>query len=271
MSPLAYRLYGAPGRPALVLLHGFLGSAADWAEVAGRLQDTWHIIALDLPGHGGSAHLSNPQSYTMPAAAEAVRQTLEQSGVERAALLGYSMGGRLALYLGLHQPQLFTCLVLESASPGLRTPEEQAARRAADEQLAVRLEQAPLEQFLSAWYNLPLFAGLRRRSGLAAMLARRQANHPQALARSLRGMGTGVQPSLWEAWPGCSLPALLIVGAQDEKYVALAREMQRDRPATHLAVLPDCTHTPHLEEPERFIATVRPFLAAACTPRAREA
>ncbi len=263
MPPLAYQLYGAPDRPTLVVLHGFLGSGQDWAAVAGRLQADWRIVAIDLPGHGGSAHLVDVKQYTMSAAAAAVQQTLDRLGVGQAALLGYSMGGRLALYLGLHAPWRFTCLALESASPGLRTAGERAARRAADEQLAQRLEHESLVDFLTAWYNLPLFAGLRQHPDFPALLTRRQANHPQALARSLRGMGVGVQPSLWDAWARCSLPTLLLVGGEDDKYVALAAEMQRLHPPAQVAILAGCTHTPHLENVEAFITALRPFLASA--------
>src|SRR5918994_5654049 len=118
MSGLSRKLLGSPGNPDVLCLHGFMDSAADWQDVATAIGDQASCIALDLPGHGSSLDLA-PEAYTMEGTARSVIRTLDELEVRRPVIVGYSMGGRLALYLALHYPERCVGLILESASPGL--------------------------------------------------------------------------------------------------------------------------------------------------------
>ncbi len=148
-------------------------------------------MAPDLPGHGRSLGLT-PQVYTIEGAARMLRELLDGLEISRAALAGYSMCGRLALYLALRHPERCSGLFLESASPGIDDAAERRARREADEERARRLESGDFGGFLADWYRQPLFASLARHEGLVEKIneARRR-NDPAELARSLRGMGAG--------------------------------------------------------------------------------
>jgi len=118
---------GRQQEPAVLFLHGFMGSSADWTGVTAALADACHSLAVDLPGHGASTGLADA-FYTMEGAAKALLDLLDGRGIERCAVVGYSMGGRLALYFAMRFPERCRALFLESASPGLATAQERTAR-----------------------------------------------------------------------------------------------------------------------------------------------
>jgi 2-succinyl-6-hydroxy-2,4-cyclohexadiene-1-carboxylate synthase len=131
---------GAPKGPALCFLHGFMGAAADWAPIGRGLQGEFQCVTIDLPGHGQS--LNPPEeAYSVAGATEAVVEVLNAEGIDSCTLVGYSMGGRVALSLALRHPDRVHRLVLESASPGLRTEPERAERRDVDAERAARIEE----------------------------------------------------------------------------------------------------------------------------------
>jgi len=237
-----------------------MGSSADWLDVTSALKDRFRCIAPDLPGHGASLGLPSG-SYSFEGAARAVIRTLDALGVGRATIVGYSMGGRLALYLALRHPERCAALFLESASPGLEDAAEREARRRSDEEKATRLESGDLEQFLRGWYSQPLFASLARREGIfEEMIEARRGNDAVELARALRGMGTGTQPSLWGELPGLVAPAVAVAGELDEKFVALSRRMAAASPNVRAALVPGAGHNTRAEAPEAYLGLLEGFL-----------
>ena len=238
-----------------------MGSSEDWRGLTASIGGRAFAVTVDLPGHGASLGLP-PEAYTIEGAARAVVGVLDEMGLERAAVVGYSMGGRLALYLALRYPERWTGVFLESASPGLKSAQERAARRAADEEKARRLETGDFEAFLRDWYEQPLFAPLARNEELLCRTVEaRRANDPPELARSLLGMGTGVQPSLWEELAGLRGPTLAVAGELDEKFVGISRRMAALGPRVETAIVPGAGHTVHAEAPERYSALLQDLLA----------
>jgi 2-succinyl-6-hydroxy-2,4-cyclohexadiene-1-carboxylate synthase len=246
---------------ALLLLHGFTGSSASWARVLPELAERYRVIAVDLLGHGLSDAPAEPARYGMVPVAADITALLDHLGVDRAHLAGYSMGGRLALYLALLLPAHWHTLILESSSPGLAAA-ERAERVARDEELAAFVEAKGIDAFVDYWEQLPLFASQQRLPVEVQEKHRRQRlqNNPAGLAGSLRGMGTGVQPSLWARLPELELPVLLLAGARDDKYVSLAQRMARFLPGATLAMVPGAGHTIHLEQPERWVSLILDWL-----------
>ncbi|MBX7258227.1 MAG: 2-succinyl-6-hydroxy-2,4-cyclohexadiene-1-carboxylate synthase [Candidatus Hydrogenedentes bacterium] len=260
-SPLYYRVTGAPGKPLVVFLHGFLGSADDWNEILPAFETSFRCVAVDLPGHGRSYRASGGVPCTFLDAATALIEVVDAIDAPSFSLVGYSMGGRLALYAASIYAMRVDRLVLESASPGLRTGHEREERKARDEQLARQLESQPLEAFVREWYEQPLFATLARNpERREALIARRLHNAPQGLAASLRGMGTGVQAPLWNELAANTIPALLVAGADDSKFVALGQEMERTCAAASLNVMPGAGHCVHYEIPSAYTKVVKAFL-----------
>ena len=197
-------------------------------------------------------------AYTIEGTTAALLATMDALGIARPHVVGYSMGGRVALYLALRHPERCARLVLESASPGLRTEAERAERRALDAERAAEVER-DFDGFLDRWYRMPLFASLKGRPQLrAAMLAKRRQNRPAELARSLRGLSTGRQPSLWDELAGLAVPALAVAGSRDRKFTDLAFEMAVVGPPL-MPLVVRTGHTVHAEQPELFAALVRDF------------
>jgi len=200
-------------------------------------------------------------SYSCEGAARATIRVLDELSVGRATFVGYSMGGRLALYLALRYPERCAALLLESTSPGIEDAADREARRRSDEEKAARLESGDFETFLRNWYSQPLFASLARRDGLVEeMISSRRGNDPAELARALRGMGTGTQPSLWRELPGLVVPALAVAGELDEKFVAVSRRMAEASPNVRSAVLAGAGHNVRAEAPGMYLDLLEDFL-----------
>ena len=260
MNGLGRKVSGSPDHPAVLFLHGFMGSSADWQDVVAALGDRSFCITPDLPGHGASLGLT-PEAYTTEGTAQAVVCALGELEVERPVIVGYSMGGRLALYLALRYPERCAGLFLESASPGLEGEEERKARREADEEKAKWLESGDFEEFLRDWYRQPLFAPLAKDEGLLwRTMATRRRNDPVELARSLRGMGTGSQPSLWGGLQGLAVPALAVAGALDAKYAGVSWRMASISPRVEPVVIPGVGHDVHDEAPAEYADLLGCFL-----------
>lgn len=257
-SGLAYRQWGEGGNRPILLLHGFMGSSRDWQPIAESLSRTHWVIAPDLPGHGCS-HFAEPQQFTMQNAARLVVQLLDELKIKRCACLGYSMGGRTALYLAVHYPSRFERVILESASPGLHTEQERALRRRWDANIAERLEVEPFQLFLESWYQMGLFDSFRAHKRFEQAFERRLDNDPAQLAISMRQMGTGSMPSLWGGWRQVE-NVVLIVGAFDQKYVGISAEMLTLNPTTVRHVLSQAGHNTHFEQPAQFLLLIQPHL-----------
>ncbi len=252
---------GGAGAP-LVLLHGFTGSGESWRSHVPAFASRFLTVTIDLLGHGRSDAPADPGRYGIEQAADDVLAVLDQLCLTRIAVLGYSMGGRLALFLATVAAERISALVLESSSPGIRDPEERREREARDAALAAAIERDGITAFVDRWERLPLFATQARLPDAerAAQRTQRLALSPRGLANSLRGMGQGVQPPLFERLATIPMPALILVGALDPAYCALGRQMARLIPNARLAIIPDAGHAVHLEQPEAFRLTVREFL-----------
>ncbi len=249
--------------PPLLLLHGFTGSSANWQPLMGRLAERRTAILVDLIGHGQSDAPASLEHYRMRKAAEDLVALLDHLAIRRTDVLGYSMGGRVALHLAVHFLERVTRMVLESASPGLADPAERAARVRSDEALADRIERDGVVAFVDEWEAMPLFQTQRRLPAAmrSALREQRRRNSPRGLANSLRGMGAGAQASLWDELAGVQLPVLLLTGQDDAKFSAIAGRMAAALPAATRRVIPDAGHAVHLEQPDLFSDAALAFLA----------
>ncbi len=233
----------------IVFLHGFLGSRVDLQPIGTRLQPSIDTLCLDLPGHGQSVDLPT-ETYSFFVAANFVLEQIQH--LSKPALYGYSMGGRLALYLGLTYPDRFSHLFLESTSPGLASQSDRTDRRTQDAKLATEL-QTDFPGFLRSWYNTELFKTLRNHPHFPELLDRRHNNNPTELAKALQGMSTGSQPSLWETLNTLQIPIDLLVGTEDPKFLTLNQKMAQTAPNARLNIIPGVGHNIHVENPEAIV------------------
>ncbi len=259
MIPLHLTSIGNPSLPKIIFLHGFLGSGSDWLPIARELQDEYCSLMIDLPGHGIASFPEQPQAdgyfeRTVDALAELVRQSTPAPCL----LVGYSMGGRVALSLLLRHPKLFEKAIIVSASPGLRTEEEHLSRQKSDEGIARKIEKN-FEGFIHAWYEQPLFATLKNHPIFKEVESERKINNPENLALALRLLGTGQLPSLWDELRKNRVTIQFFAGGKDLKFVEIGRQMVNLCTESTLEIFPGCGHTLHLENRELFLDRLRKF------------
>lgn len=264
VNGLTYRVRIVGSGPALLLLHGFTGDLHTWDRFVPDLEEAFRVIAVDLPGHGGTDAPPSPERYRMERCVDDLNALLDGLGVGDVRVLGYSMGGRVALHFALAAPNRTAALVLESASPGIADAAERAARMKADEALADAIERDGVAAFVEYWERLPLFASHERlphnvRQALRTQRLRQRAN---GLANSLRGMGAGAQQPLHDRLGEVVAPTLLVAGELDEKYVRIVGEMRSEMARATSVIVPDAGHTVHLERPRQFFKLVVDFLRA---------
>ncbi len=250
---------GPGGKGGILALHGFSGDGTDFAPLAaaGAASGmTW--LAPDLPGHGTCRVDDAERGYTFEAVDALIAEALARLPPGPRRLLGYSMGGRLALHFAIHHPGAVDRLYLIGASPGIETARHREERHANDLLLAERIERNGIAWFAPHWEGRPIIQTQDniRASWLEPMKARRRRLDPAELAHSLRGLGTGAMPSLWCHLPALSVPTTLFVGEHDTKFLGIAREMRRRCPALTLAVIPGTGHCAHLENPSAFLGAL---------------
>ena len=258
MSPLAIEESGPPTAPAVLLLHGFMGSRLDWLPAAAILARTHRCIAADLPGHGATGAPADEALWTPSGCVAALAGLLAAAG--GGSVVGYSLGGRLALQLAVEHPDVVARAAIISASPGIAGECGRAQRRNSDEGLARRLEKKGLEPFLEEWYRLPLFAALREHPRFPEVLERRRRNDPLLLARSLRTMGAGSQRSLWGDLRGLRLPVLFLAGERDPKFTELAYDAVARCPRGEAVILRGRGHALVEEDPAAVAGEIEAFL-----------
>ena len=252
-----------PARDPVVLLHGFTGIKDSWRDLREHLRPDRRVVSIDLPGHGGTRVGIGVENYSIErAAAMVIRLLTEVLAIPRFSLLGYSMGGRLALFIALKYGAHINRLVLESASPGIADCGQRAARRDSDAELAAFAESAGIEAFVKRWESIPLFESMARMPAETINRLRRErlGCRVEELARSLRGMGTGAQPWLGDELPALRMPILAIAGALDLKFAAIGKQMAALAGDARFEAIGGAGHAPHLERPREFNRVVADFL-----------
>jgi 2-succinyl-6-hydroxy-2,4-cyclohexadiene-1-carboxylate synthase len=219
----------------VVLLHGFAGTGRAWDPVVERLdRERYTPLAPDLRGHGSARDVR-------PVAFDAVVADVLAAAPPRFVLCGYSMGGRIALHVALAAPERVERMILVATTAGIDDEAARTARREADEQLAAFAETATIERFAEHWTAQPLFAATPPEAAESWRedLLR---NDPRALAAVLRGLGTGAMAPLWDRLPELTMPATVLAGERDGKFVAIADRLVTSLANAELEVVPGAGH-----------------------------
>lgn len=255
MTGINYWCSSGDGEPVL-FLHGFTGSGDTWHGITELIP--CYAVMPDIAGHGRTTRL--PLSLEQEAAEW--KQVMHDEGFDSFHVVGYSMGGRLALALALLYPGSVRSLILESASPGLDTEAERELRRQSDEKLAQKIEQDGIETFVDFWENIPMFETQKSLPASIRESVRRErlSQSKSGLASSLRGMGTGAQKSYWNRLHDLTMPVLLLTGTLDEKYTNIARRMKRSISNCQWIEFDGAGHAVHVEQREKFGTIVKMFL-----------
>ncbi|MBE7105844.1 2-succinyl-6-hydroxy-2,4-cyclohexadiene-1-carboxylate synthase [Bacillus cereus] len=255
-----YEVVGS-GEP-LLLLHGFTGSMETWRSFIPSWSEQFQVILVDIVGHGKTESPEDVTHYDIQNVALQMKELLDHLHIENAHVLGYSMGGRLAITMACLYPKYVRSLLLENCTAGLESANERKERREKDERLADKIEQEGTRSFVSMWENIPLFETQKRlaQNVQEAVRKERLANNPTGLANSLRGMGTGAQPSWWKDLQNLKIPVLLLNGESDEKFFRLLKNIEKCIPHANFVKIDGAGHAIHVEQPEKFDTIVKGFL-----------
>jgi 2-succinyl-6-hydroxy-2,4-cyclohexadiene-1-carboxylate synthase len=250
----------------VLMLHGFLGDRSDWTDfitAAGVALPDLDCDAPDLPGHG---HDPRPSPDDFAGWVDWVRERLDAAG-EPVHLVGYSMGGRLALAAAVAEADAgsdrVASLAVLAASPGIVDATARAERRRVDAERADRLQRDGLTAFLEQWYGMPLFQPAIELVGLELLVARRSRGQAHALAAALITAGAGMMPDLRPRLERLAIPVLAIAGDRDSRYMNLEQDIAALAPAGQFAVVPGAGHALLVEAPERCAAFWRAFVLSA--------
>lgn len=258
---LSYQCSGNSKAPAVVFLHGFLGSKQDWNEVINQLQDDFYCISIDLPGHGDNQQQAADLMLPTPGfnrCAELVTATLTALNVQHYHLVGYSLGGRIALHIAKLYPEQLLSLMLESCHPGLQSEADKLSRKQNDANWANKLSNMPITEFLTLWYQQAVFSDLSDIEQRNLVL-KRSHNQPLALANCYQATSLARQDDLWDLPGQLNIAVHFIAGHQDHKFKALANSWQQQQPVS-VHCINASGHNVHLAAPEAFSHQLRTLL-----------
>lgn len=236
------------------MLHGAVGSASDWRGFATRMAerklgtravDLWRFLdcaPMSLTGFGTALNA----------------EVQGASGNKPRVLIGYSMGGRLALQALLENKHPWHAAVIISAHPGLESDAERATRRERDAGWASRALMDSWASFLDDWNEQPVLQGSNIRD---AQRDSRLAQRRREIARSFMDWSLGAQEPLWDRLPEIKIPVLWIAGENDETYTALAHRAAGLMPNARVALAPDCGHRVPWQAESWLVDQVTGFLA----------
>jgi pimeloyl-ACP methyl ester carboxylesterase len=262
-----YHLAGSG--PPVVLIHGMVNSSRHWREVALALADEHTVIAPDLIGHGDSA---TPRGdYSLGAHAASIRDLLAVIGIDRATIVGHSLGGGVAMQFFYQFPQRTERLVLIS-SGGLGDEVSPLLRASALPGASAMLALAAHPWLLSTlWWTGGAMERGRLKGGVylkAIARALRPLERPEAREAFLHTLRAVIDPhgqrvsATDRLYLLSAMPTLIVWGARDRTIPPSHGEAALSKiPHGRLAILPDAAHFPHLEDPDGLAAALASFMA----------
>ena len=241
------------------MLHGFTLGGPSWDDLTSRMPAGWRWIAPDLRGHGHAP----ADECTMERCAADLVEMWDHLGVERSHVVGYSMGGRLALHVAVRLPERTRSLLTIGAHAGLEGAERDQRRRA-DEELARRIETDGLDAFVQDWEAMPMFAGIARRGDefVGRLHEIRMRNSATGLAASLRGMGAAAMQPLWDELPNIGMPCTFAAGEEDRRFIDAAVRISGLVPDSCMRAIPGCGHAAQFEDPDATAAVLVEHLSS---------
>ena len=232
--------------PALLLSHGYASTRHMWDDQHRALGDRWRVVSWDMRGHGQTDSPADPEQYSAALTVADMRALLQHVGAERAIIGGLSLGGYVSLAFALAHPEMTQALVICDSGPGYRNAEARAGWNQRAQERAAALEAKGLDS-------------LARRSRETQQAVHRSA---QGLAHAARGMLAQEGSQVIDGLASIRVPTLVVVGDQDQPFVAPSEYMAKKIPGARLAVIPGAGHSSNLDQPEIFNRVVRDFLAS---------
>lgn len=287
-----YQLWGNPELPPVVLLHGFMQSSTSWDSIARSLTNRFCVYVLDFIGHGLTEKSKKAARYTYEDMAASVdyflrevvcaqekrgrekrvhtrrdltnRSQTKHTQIKRAHVIGYSMGGRIALRLLQTSSDLLASVVLESCNLGCATQAERTEAAQRNQDWVDRIQHDGMEAFVNYWETLPMFATQKELGWDKLLHVSRAANNPTSMVLCLQGSGKQAMPltevtlEAVRAQRKKGLSMLYIYGDKDAKSAAVAATLESE--GVLVSAIP-AGHNVHLEAPMLYLKEVVHFLA----------
>ena len=243
----------------ILFLHGFSGSSNCWTDI--RKEISAPTLALDVPGHNKSYFLNLDEEYTYKDFRSELFLILNHINVKKVHLLGYSMGGRLAISFTQKYPELVKSLILESSSLGLVSHDEKEAQIEKDDKL-LQLINTSMDEFVSHWSKNPLFINQesRNKDDFNKLNENRLKHSKDQLSKSLLSLSKANMPAFIEAFSTFDCPVYLINGKEDTKYIKINRDMMKVNKRAKQFIINNSSHNVHIENKNDFILTVNNIL-----------
>lgn len=225
----------------LLALHGFMGEASDFNELADLLSPKVLLQAIDLPGHGNQEMMDKRSFF------DRLTKLIQRENFD--AYLGYSMGGRLLLeYLASYDVP--GKVILIGVNPGLKNENERRKRRQWEDKFFYGYDP---KVFFDKWYALPLFGDLKKHPHFETLLQKRITGNMDRWQRALQAFGVAEQPELTHALQNLGDRLLYLAGEQDVKYALLADKF-------HGHKITAAAHYAHFENPLQVAQNIIQFL-----------
>lgn len=246
--------------PSVLMLHGFMGDRRVFSHLLENLKKSCNPITVDLLGHGKSDKPTDPASYNEEQLVKHILSLIHKIDRSPLFLYGYSMGGRLALKTVQQAPDLIKGLILESTNPGILSEEKRAERRKTDRQRGSSIKEN-FYVFLKEWEALPLFASPNDVGSELAKFCNQihTEQDPEAMAAAISGFSPGSMKTVTKENQNYYNPVLLIAGSEDQKYVAINKEMEQLFPKATLKIL-KAGHRVHLDNPNTIGKEINSFI-----------
>ncbi|MEU0265113.1 alpha/beta fold hydrolase [Nocardioides sp. NPDC006303] len=247
------------GETPVVLLHGFLCSSDMWRHQVAELASTTRTLTLDFPGHGESRALTTDYPFTEDGFADLTASLLERLGISSAVLVGFSMGGGVALNVAARYPRLVAGLFLADVGGGSVDVEE---HRASMHRVADRIDNGEFSAAVEDFLVSPTFVDYVNRSAdcRSHMETMMLGCDPSRISSVLRGVLAGRAPISERPVEDIKVPTHVLVGALDQQCRLPASELFNRIPGAAFTSLADAGHMTPVEEPEAFTGELRQFL-----------
>ena len=223
--PLHKQQHGDISKPTLIFLHGFLGSSNDWHETIALLKDDFHCITIDLPGHGSSVTTANSRSNGFDHCHQLITNILDDLSIKQYTLIGYSLGGRIALdYARTQNDPRLTALLLESSHTGLLDEQAKERRFIHDHSWAKKFATQHIIDTLDEWYDQDVFSDLSEREK-EIIINQRSDNYGVPVANTLLATSLGKQINALPYLQQTDLKIHYCFGEKDKKFKDVSAQL----------------------------------------------
>ncbi len=247
--------------PKIICLHGFLGNGKDFTIVKDHYPNHPILVAPNFPDYTERPTEDFSWNHCMSSLDRFIQS---ESTHGPCVLMGYSMGGRIALQYALQHSDQLDGLILIGATPGIADEDEKVIRLEKDRTLAAELKEQSMAHFLGNWFKQDIIQSQNQipEPYRSAMLTTRKANNRVALIQSLSSLGTGSMTSGWDQLSRFKRPTLLVTGEQDSKFQRIASKMATLLPNAHHTSIKGAGHACCFEQAESFGKAVETFLSS---------